>query len=207
MIGDGRAGAASEMSRATTWIAVAAGALFGGALGWPSPEPPQAETTTTRAAEPAVSTHEPAAQAQEAAPEPNAAASAAAPPGVPGPDSPLASPHSRPVKTEAELRAAEVNCDAKVAADCIRAADGYERGVVPRDEERISRHRKVALTLYMRQYSTDPVACYQLSRLYAEGDIVEKNVANAKALLKRAGERCETVDTPACVEIRQLAGP
>jgi TPR repeat protein len=111
------------------------------------------------------------------------------------------------VKTEAELRAAEVNCDAKVADDCIRAADGYERGVVPRDEERISRHRKVALTLYMRQYSTDPVACYQLSRLYAEGDIVEKNVANAAALLKRARERCQTMDTPACTEITRLAGP
>jgi TPR repeat protein len=196
------------MSRATTWIAVAAGALFGGALGWPSPQPPQAETATTRTAEPAVSTPEPAAQAPQAAPEPNAAASAAAvPPAVPGPDSPLASPHSRPVKTEAELRAAEVSCDAKVADDCIRAADGYERGVVPRDEERISRHRKVALTLYMRQYSTDPVACYQLSRLYAEGDIVEKNIPNAKALLKRARERCQTMDTPACAEMLQLAGP
>jgi TPR repeat protein len=119
----------------------------------------------------------------------------------------LISPHSRPVKTEGELRAAEVNCDAHIADDCIRAADGYEHGVVPRDEERITRHRKVGLTLYVHQCGAlDPVACYQLSRLYFDGDIVEKNVPNAQALVKRAVELCQTRTTPACTALKQSAG-
>lgn len=199
------------MSR-TTWIAVATGTLFGGALAWPSRQAPEApRPTATTPAEPAIGSTpadgSPASAETAAPPAPSESAPSPASTPLPsGTDPLLASPHSRPVQTEGELRAAEVNCDARVADDCIRAADGYEHGVVARDEERITRHRKVGLTLYVHQCDAfDPAACYQLSRLYADGDIVEKNAAASEALVKRARELCQTRNMPFCTALRQSA--
>jgi TPR repeat protein len=111
------------------------------------------------------------------------------------------------VQSEAELRAAEVRCDQRLAAECLRAAAAYAEGkVVKGDPQRVTRNQKIARTLYVRQCSaSDAVACFQLARLYSEGELVPADPKNAKVLRDRAAEICATKQTALCDEIRRHA--
>ncbi len=95
-------------------------------------------------------------------------------------------------KTAAEVTRAEMACDARDKAGCLRAAEAYEAGVaVPQNLALARSYRKRELTLVVRSCEArSPSGCLELSRRYARGEGVEQNDKTAEALVAHARELC-----------------
>ncbi|HEY3233830.1 MAG TPA: hypothetical protein VGJ84_03885 [Polyangiaceae bacterium] len=205
-------------ARTMPWMAISVSVLFGGAAGWIDVHRELrsrvAAPATTRPQKPKASAPGSPVAAPSAKPSDAAESVANAPPssttpeasdaGAPLPEA-LQSPHELAISSEAALRRAEIRCDRLLPEECARLADAYERGeVAEKDPERVRRYRKVTLTLYVRRcQSGDPVSCFQLSRMYREGDVVSPDSTSARALSERAQELCKGKTDEACEYIRR----
>lgn len=106
-------------------------------------------------------------------------------------------------KTPAEVTRAEMACDARDGAGCIRAAMAYESGsVVPQNLALARTYRKRELTLVVRGCEArSPLACMTLSERYARGDGVEQSARTAEALVRHAREICELRRNAECEKL------
>lgn len=96
-------------------------------------------------------------------------------------------------ETPAEVTRAEMACDARDKAGCLRAAVAYETGaVVPQNLALARSYRKRELTLVVRGCDArSPAACATLSDRYARGEGVEQSQLKAEALMRHAHEICK----------------
>lgn len=103
-------------------------------------------------------------------------------------------------KTAAEVTRAEMACDARDRAGCIRAAEAYEAGVVvPKNLALARNYRKRELTLVVRSCDArSPAGCLELSERYARGQGVEQSEKKAEALVAHAREICTLKRSPEC---------
>lgn len=108
-----------------------------------------------------------------------------------------------PPKTAAEVTRAEMACDARDKAGCIRAAVAYESGsVVPQNLELARTYRKRELTLVVRGCEArSPAACLTLSERYARGEGVEQSTRKADALIRHAREICQLRPSAECATL------
>lgn len=151
-----------------------------------TPPPPMAPATASALPPTPVAT----APAASSAPATGSAGPAAAS-GAPAaniPDVPL----PPPVTTAKEVEQAEVRCYQQRPDECERAADAYDAGtLLPRDQERATRLRKVAFTYRVRACENrSPHACLVLAGRYQAGNGVERDSHKAKLLLEHARELC-----------------
>jgi TPR repeat protein len=102
--------------------------------------------------------------------------------------------------TAAEVTRAEMACDARDRAGCLRAAVAYESGlVVPKNLELARRYRKRELTLVVRSCDArSPAGCLTLSERYARGEGVEQSAKKAQALVAHAREICSLRRSSEC---------
>jgi TPR repeat protein len=102
--------------------------------------------------------------------------------------------------TAAEVTRAEMACDARDKAGCLRAAEAYESGVVvPKNLSLARSYRKRELTLVVRSCDArSPAGCLLLSERYARGDGVERSEKTAEALVAHAREICSLRRSSEC---------
>jgi hypothetical protein len=105
-----------------------------------------------------------------------------------------------PPATAAEVTRAEMACDARDKAGCLRAAVAYESGVVvPKNLSLARSYRKRELTLVVRSCDArSPAGCLALSERYAKGDGVERSEKTAEALVVHAREICKLRRSSEC---------
>lgn len=216
------------MSGATpkTVLAVASGALVGGALALASTRgspPPAAERPFRPVAE--------AVGSRRAPEDPAAATPAPRPPpettgavedaGASGPSAPAdASPRTEGKEIRARspaddgpdpasialgasldlIRKDEQSCARGAADRCLRAARFYEEGDgVPRDAARALGYLRRAVVLYAEECrERNARSCYSLSVLYERGRGVPPDATTASALVDRARELCRANQSAFC---------
>lgn len=119
---------------------------------------------------------------------------------APGPNIPEVPPLP-PVTTAKEAEQAEVRCYQQRPDECDRAADAYDAGtLLPRDQERATKLRKVAFTYRVRACENrSPHACLVLAGRYQTGSGVEHDSHKAKLLFEHARELCSRKPNAECV--------